>query len=665
MTAHGRAFLCLAVSAAAAFGQITHTAAEWYGIIRAEVLDHYRSGRETSALHDIRVGMAAANLTFSHCELTDNTGAAAWSTFKNDLYDGILAKVLNNEGLTQDEEKYRPIVLGYYGITHESAVQTWGQAALFKGWKGEQMTRLEVDHLLMYRSSLISGGVGEANYLPWRWGHHPYMRPSSTPINGGLHYYSAIHQANIGKQFHDLKLRTFEATLESPLYFDDQIEPRDLWGGHFRMETQLDYLGIAAGYEPVTSGGTTKYLAKQSDLQLDPGEDPADFVRIADRVAQRPVLLWLNDPVDYPYQGTMGHWEYFHQAYRGLIDVYHIPSIIHDRCLGSTGKGPLQYSGGSYNSRPWQWPWSREEQARRMTQRFLELPFVSCPVLIDNEALAAKNAHGAIGGGNHMYLIDKDGVFCQYAMQMDLANLDSLERAMLRLLGKDGACTSPGLVSQGWVNFGFSNGDVLLCGWVRSVDGSRVRVKRLDENADSYHGYRIRRAYDDRGVAMQLSMRDADDRHAAVQAWAASPGKVYTFVLPSTITYDGRSGQPAGSLQAGDFIAVTYAGADENNSEITAGYARATGKARKEADDVTTAASPRRGPCLQRSAAHLGNVEFFSLTGARIGNPGLRAPGIVVGRVGAGSAFRNAAKPTVILNVSKGGGTFRASPGPF
>ncbi len=623
-----------------------HTAQEWYEIIRQEVLDHHSAGRESAELHDIRVGMAANNLTFSHCELTDAPGTAAWNDFRSSFYDAILSKILGNQALTQDEERYRPIVLGYYGITNAAAVESLGRSSLFKGWKGETMTRLEADYLFMYRSSLISGSVGEPAYYPVRWYHHPYTTPRSEPTPDGLGVTGPIKQANVGRQYHDFNLRTYEATRESPLFDDTQVEPRDLWAAHFRMETQLDYLGIAAGYEPVSSGATTRYLSKESDLELEPGDDAADFVRLSERLAEGPVVLWLNDPVDsHPYEGMLAYWEYFYQAYRGKIQAFHVPTIIHDRCLPS-GKSPKQYSGGSYNTRPWQWPWGREEQARRIDQRFLEQPCVSYPVLIDDAGLTTKNNYAAPGGINTIYLIDRNGVMTYVLSQADLNGLDMLEQKMIALLENDGVGTDHTSESQNWVRWGFPSGEVLLCGWVQSVSGSEVRVKRLDEPIDNYHGLRLYKNYTAAGVGTYLNMKGTDKRMAAVEAWESAPGKVYTFTAPGSITYDGRAGRPVSSLNAGDFIAVQYAGDDENDTRIAASYMRATGTARTESDDVTAASTHRGGPkafsqgwTAPRDIPRDESAELFDLRGRPL-------------RGGAGAARTSAA----VLVIARGGG---------
>lgn len=605
-----------------------HTAQEWYEIIRQEVLDHHSAGRETAELHDIRVGMAAGNLTFSHCELTDATGTAAWNAFRSSSYDAILSKILNNQALTQGEERYRPIVLGYYGITNAAAVESLGRSSLFKGWKGETMTRLEVDYLLMYRSSLISGSVGEPAYYPVRWYHHPYTTPRSEPTPDGLGVTGPIKQANVGQQYHDFKLRTYEATRASPLYDDTQVEPRDIWAAHFRMETQLDYLGIAAGYEPVTSGTTTRYLSRDSNLDFKAGENRDDFVKLSELLAGGPVVLWLNDPVDsHPYEGLLSYWEYFYQAYRGKIHALHVPTIIHDRCLPS-GKSPKQYIGGSYNTRPWQWPWGREEQARRIDQRFVEQPCVSYPVLIDDAGLTTKNNYAAPGGINNIYLIDKNGVMTYVLSLTDLNGLDMLERKMIALLENGGVGTAHTSESQDWVRWGFVDGEVLLCGWVQSVSGSNVTVKRLDEPIDNYHGLRLYKEYTAAGVDTYLKMKGTDKRMAALEAWAESPDKVYTFVVSGSITYDGQSGQPVSSLKPGDFIAVRYPGDSENDAEIVASYVRATGKARKESDDVTGineqrhgagAISHGAGPRGPRDMLRSGNARLFDLRGRPLG----------------------------------------------
>ena len=93
----------------------------------------------------------------------------------------------------------------------------------------------------------------------------------------------------------------------------------------------LDFLRVLEGYEPFENEAGAKVVRlKPQHLEAQPGEPADASVRLKDRVGSKPVLLYLNDPIDGPMTEQFPAFETFYQAYRDHVDCWFIAVDIHD-----------------------------------------------------------------------------------------------------------------------------------------------------------------------------------------------------------------------------------------------------------------------------------------------------------------------------------------------
>ena len=372
----------------------------------------------------------------------------------------LLNRLLKGESIVAEHEPYRSIILGLYlraGLdygktdtpTHRAfvldlgkvdggreaclryreAVNRSGQRALHKGYLTGRLTASDVDAIRLYRIAQAQRGVGEA-FLPAHLGLHPLGNGKLPMASRSGHGLNNIIRLVHGKPYFDFRLRTFEDVLEREEYSDKLNTPYHLTLS-LRPEGVLDFLRVLEGYEPFTNEAGAKVVRiKPALLEA----ETANTVRLRDRIGKKPVVLYINDPIDGPVTEQFPAFETFYQAYRDHVHCWFIAVDIHDWYYSGmhdmlSRNKPDKYPNTHYHS--------EEERARKVKNRYLESPHATFPCLISDDWQSVKNHYGTGGGANHWVIIDRDGKIAEYTGNQN-GNLNHVETAVRRVLANDG-----------------------------------------------------------------------------------------------------------------------------------------------------------------------------------------------------------------------------------
>jgi hypothetical protein len=209
----------------------------------------------------------------------------------------------------------------------------------------------------------------------------------------------------------------------------------------------LDFLCVLEGYEPFENeAGATVVRLKPQHLEAKSGEPADASVRLKDRVGPKPVLLYLNDPIDGPMTEQFPAFETIYQAYRDHVDCWFIAVDIHDWYYSGmqdmlSREKPGKYANTHYHS--------EEERARKMKNRYLESPHATFPCLIGDNWQSTKNYYGTGGGANHWVIIDRDGKIAEYTGNQN-GNLNHVETSIRRVLANGGRMAADSQAHTRW-----------------------------------------------------------------------------------------------------------------------------------------------------------------------------------------------------------------------
>ena len=376
----------------------------------------------------------------------------------------ILNRILDERRLTPEEEPYRPILLGLYlraaldyaktdipegralcldlsrlsggreaCLTYREDVNRKGQERLYRGYLTGKLTRDDVEAIRLYRIAQGQRVVGES-FLPMHLGLHPLADGRLLGRAGGGHGVNNVIAANHGKPFYDVRLSRLETVLQSERY-SDKLETGYHLTLSLRPEGVLDFLRVLDGYEPYRNEqGATVMRLRPELLDPRPGQKPADSVRLSHRVGIKPILLYINDPIDGPVSEQFPAFETIYQAYRDQLDCWFVAVDIHDWYYSGMPDMLSRDTPGEFSNTH---SFNEEERARKAKNRYLESPHATFPCLIGNNWQSVKNFYGTGGGANHWVIIDRNGIIAEYTGNQD-GNLNHVETAIRRILANDG-----------------------------------------------------------------------------------------------------------------------------------------------------------------------------------------------------------------------------------
>lgn len=457
--------LLIAQPAAHAVDGASRPVSDWIDDIQREADRWY--GKETAEFATIRLAAGWSMMNYdgkksnAHQIAQELTVLQRW--LQRDGYR-MLRRILEDDDLREEAAPYRPILLGLYlraaidyakeppsadrallldldkihsgreaCLRYREAVNRAGREALYKGYLTGKLTRREVDAVRLYRIAQGQRGVGEA-FLPAHLGLHPLgngrLRGAARGGHGLNNIISMVH----GKPYYDFRLRRFEDVLQSETY-SDKLDTLYHLTLSLRPEGVLGFLRILTGYEPFkNTAGAMVVRLKPQLLEAKTGEPADASVRLKDRIGPKPVVLYLNDPIDGPVTEQFPAFETFYQAYRDQVDCWFVAVDIHD----------WYYSGMEdmlSRDKPGKYPnihsYNEEERARKAKNRYLESPHATFPCLIGDNWQSVKNHYGTGGGANHWVIIDRDGIIAEYSANQN-GNLNHVETAVRRVLANEG-----------------------------------------------------------------------------------------------------------------------------------------------------------------------------------------------------------------------------------
>ncbi|MEM7391531.1 MAG: hypothetical protein AAF492_04210 [Verrucomicrobiota bacterium] len=385
----------------------------------------------------------------------------------------MLHRLLRDEVLSSKQEPYAIIALALYlraGLDYEKTATPGGRAlllnldkvpggrddclayrkqinragrkALYNGYLRGALTKEEVNAIRLYRIAQGQQVVRES-FLPAHLGLHPLDEGRFRDSPGGMHGLNNIIRLVHGRPYYDVRLRRFEAVLESERYSDKLDTPYHLTLS-LRPEGVLDFLGVLEGYEAFDNEAGAK-VCRQKPEHLEPADSS---IRLQDRVGPKPVLLFINDPIDGPLKEQFPAFETFYQAYREEVDCWFVAVDIHDWYYSGmhdmlSRDTPGQFPNTHYHS--------EQERARKLKNRYLESPHATFPALIGNNRQAMKNFYGTGGGANHWVIIDRDGKIAEYTGNQN-GNMNHLETAVRRILANGGRMARNSRAHLQWGN---------------------------------------------------------------------------------------------------------------------------------------------------------------------------------------------------------------------
>ncbi|MCH5376727.1 MAG: hypothetical protein JJ992_22405, partial [Planctomycetes bacterium] len=330
-------------------------------------------------------------------------------------------------------------------LQYRQVVNLSGQTALRKGYLTGRLTDAEVDAIRLYRIAQGQRGVGEC-FLPAHLGLHPLDDGKFRDFSNGMHGLNDIIRLVHGKPYFDFRLRTFESVLQSAKYSDRLNTPYHLTLS-LRPEGVLDFLRVLEGYEPFENEtGAMVVRLKPQYLEANPREPADASVRLKDRIGPKPVVLYLNDPIDGPMTEQFPAFETFYQAYRDQVDCWFIAVDIHDWYYSGMQDMLSRDKPGEYPNTHYH---SHEERARKMKNRYLESPHATVPCLIGDDWQSVKNNYGTGGGANHWVIIDRDGKIAEYTGNQN-GNLNCIETAVRRVLANGGRMAADSRAHLRW-----------------------------------------------------------------------------------------------------------------------------------------------------------------------------------------------------------------------
>jgi hypothetical protein len=388
----------------------------------------------------------------------------------------ILNRILQGEQLSSEEEAYRPIILGLYlragldyaktdapkgrallldltkiaggreaCVQYREQVNAAGRKALRKGYLTGRLNRQDVRAVRLYRIAQWQRGVGES-FLPAHLGLHPLsdgqLRVSASGGHGLNNIISIVH----GKSYYDFRLCRFEEVLKSKTYSDKLDIPYHLTLS-LRPEGVLDFLRIVEGYEPFRNEkGAAVMRLKPQYLEPPSEAEATGTIRLKDRIGRKPIVLYINDPIDGPVTEQFPAFETFYQAYRDHVDCWFIAVDIHDWYYSGMQDMLSREEPGKY---PNTHSYNQEERARKMKNRYLESPHATFPCLISDDWQSVKNHYGTGGGANHWVIIDRDGIIAEYTGNQN-GNLNHVETAVRRVLANGGRMAADSQAHVRW-----------------------------------------------------------------------------------------------------------------------------------------------------------------------------------------------------------------------
>jgi hypothetical protein len=387
---------------------------------------------------------------------------ATFERFLDERGYDILNRLLRDEPLDAADRPYRLILLGLYlregwgwrdgeapdgrligldfdrlqggpsdAVAYRREVEQAGLAALRHGYLQQSLDAEQVDAIRLYRLGEAARAVDEA-FLPSQLGLHP--RLGDNPPHGDWVSGRIISEANHGQPYFDVRLPTYEAVVARLDYADAMDRPYH-WTYPLRPEGVLEFLRPLTWYQPFqTDDGLARVRLRPERLEPAPDQPDHTSVRLSDHVGDRPVLLFINDPVDGPLTEMFPAFEVLHRAYADRVTMYFVAVNIHDWYYSGmddylTGPGP----NGSQVIHAW----SEAERARKLRNRYIESPHATIPGLIDSDGQVVKTLYGAGGGSSHFVIIDVDGRIAEWVSNQT-GDLDAVELAIRRTLDHGG-----------------------------------------------------------------------------------------------------------------------------------------------------------------------------------------------------------------------------------
>ncbi len=403
--------------------------------------------------------------------------ANAWPVFIKFMHSrgyDILNKTLRGTALTETEEPYRRLMLALYlraAVDHRpgrpakdrqfqldmervhgsiedcrrysDGVIAAGQSAILKGIIEQELSADDIEAMRLYRIAAGAQVVGEC-FLPSHFGLHPYKTGRGEADRHG-HGMPAIKEVCFGRRYLDFRSPTFEAVLKSPQY-TDVVDYAYHWTYAMRVEGVLEFLRPIACYRSIAEdGGRFRVELRGEMLKGKDGQGPADFVRLGNLAGTKPVLLYMNDPVDRPVTEMFERFEVLYRAYRDRMHILFVAVNIHDWFYSGmteffTGPGPSRHAVGH--------AWCVEERARKLKNRYLESPHVTFPAIIDDDGQTVKNLYGTSGGANHFVIIDREGKIAEFVRNQH-GGLNEVEAAIRRTLDNDGLMADDARIEAG------------------------------------------------------------------------------------------------------------------------------------------------------------------------------------------------------------------------
>ncbi len=406
-------------------------------------------------------------------ETAEKTGfpgaAAALEQYMAGEGKALLAKVRAGEALTEEEQKYRNVVLAvWYRVGHSAGSDIKKDRELEHEYYLADELDLSADDMRqayadlgkarehgieVLRQAYLDGGMLTAEdlqaiedlriaysgqsisemYLPAQLGFHP-LAPRSKP-DGDFSWGHEVRRQLPGTKVPDVRRATLEAVRER----DSYTEIPDFARGFrslVRPDGVVQYLEVMSGYEMTEVDGTP--VARLPDDLTGPGEEGT--VSVQEIVDGKPVLFFHNDPVDLPLTRAIDMVPVVMKAYEDVFDFHFATVGIHDRNYAANRYYEFANPSGSLRVGHHH-TWDEEERARRLSVMLVQWPQSDVfPASVDNMFDHTKDRFAGNGGQNRYYLVGHDGVIShENAGPFEATNeFNVAEGAMIRLLENGG-----------------------------------------------------------------------------------------------------------------------------------------------------------------------------------------------------------------------------------
>lgn len=511
---------------------------------------------------------AAEKKQFSEDERVEQ---AAFREWYNTAGRAVALKSRAGEVLTSEEAPFEWMARAgymYEALSNEKAApedareyvqQTLCRATnvLRNGYSGRTLTDEEIQRLRDY-CLYTEMKRTRARVLPFEFG---FTAPSVEP----------------GSTAPDFPLIPLEEILKSPSYSDTAGAD---YTAFMKPEGIEKFTLLFKGYR---SNGAL--------IEPIPFSETDGVVKLSSLRGKKPVVLIFANASDVFWRVCLPAMEPLVQALGDKVQFYHVNISYHD----TFSSGYDFYGTGTKGFTVNRWSSVPEERARQAKIQYMINPNATLECLIDDPYARIRNLYGSEGGSANYYLIDLDGriAFKSASGWFYWTNgpypdsvlwLNDMERAIHALLARGGRAGN-GAITDSSAKTGASRpffknriarnygGEIKNALWytgtVTAVDPEKktVTVQSARLNPEAMKGWRFIQQ-DINRIRLPAIVQPVIPQ---LEQWIrdGEAGKTRTFQLGDDVELflNGQEAEPA-DFQAGDYVGVKFAPADESREPI-------------------------------------------------------------------------------------------------